>query len=919
MATPSVIQPTTTRQLYGPDTAAVASAAAAAAACADQPNAFITQNGRTFTCTSVNNANDATGNGGGGGGGIGIGGNGFIPSIALSTQNQLNSIFSGSALRILDTEALRQNLSHVSTAIREVYDDVMSRMNTIEHNIELNVYRGEIPSNFELYNKLTVTVPKIKQAKKSLLTWHTNIQDDLMDVGESLRKYDGVVGRLNSTLMTTTSATMNGLGIDELQLARQNLTKSRAMQRAVSQLAVIDTRIRNEMQALQLNLNEMASGVLRSSNTDNIVNLRDIMALITGLYTDNSPLTRVQRKLAGIINNTPVQFKLDTIDMRVIDENTIKVQPNVYNDNQRMYIQPQSEVYYPAPPQPPQVVPTITRINDSQVYDFNDINSIAAHLANYQGNVEGGVAADNIENIDDSTILVRLNNIQNDTIMTPEALHNLNKLESQIMANLTAAPLYSQIIEKISDIRKTNMPEPLLMTLRQMATNPGFGFTARSRASVMKMNLLRNTFIDEQVQQLNKALDDIIILADRTIENDLNSSDTNEVYQNAMFTEYNTVNAPNAVLSRIMLKGLDSMHKEFVNKQNLYLVQRYSKYIKTLNDNINALDKTLPPNDPNRNQRISAIVLEMQSEKTLIDDEVRVIRQKQLQEMRSLFRGIVDYAAINRSSSGAAEDQYMAKLNEFTQQLKAEQISMMVNGSEQQQQNVFQINLPTTPPQPTNENTLIPNMIIDDEMNGTVDQQQFDLQQQQQFNLQQQQQQFELERQQSTTRANLVAETLSQPNVTPISYRTQSNNIIRQATPFGSMSQDSTRSNTAFSGSTSYTGRPFSTASSEYTQFSTDSMSTTATGSQTPVPPTSRRPLIPISEISESVTSVFSASTPTASSSSTSFMPYFNFDATPVQQQIQASLNRDLNTSARNNTAPNINMADDNATDMDAL
>lgn len=323
----------TTYQLYGQNQNGPQQNAVYYGTQPSPPRRVITRNDRVFTCDSnVNNV----GGGGGGTGNVGIafggvGGAGIMGGVGDdATVSQLNDAFSGTSLRILNTNIVRNNLSDVSAAIRNVYTTIVERIDAKEREIESSVANGTIAKDFELFNRLVVTVPKIKQARKSLSAWHSNTQDDLRDVSDTIRKYDAIAGRLKSALMMNVTSGAGGLMGNPLASARQQLSKSRAMQRAISQIVVSDGRIRSQMQDIQLNLNEISSGVLRSSAKDASVDVMAIMALVNDLYKNDEPLSRVLLELAQIINSTPVQYTLDTQTMRLIEADQIlppKIEP----------------------------------------------------------------------------------------------------------------------------------------------------------------------------------------------------------------------------------------------------------------------------------------------------------------------------------------------------------------------------------------------------------------------------------------------------------------------------------------------------------------------------------------------------------------------------------------------------------------
>ncbi|ATZ81557.1 hypothetical protein DiNV_CH01M_ORF69 [Drosophila innubila nudivirus] len=228
-----------------------------------------------------------------------------------ANRNVLNLDFS-----LLNIDLLRDNLNVINDEVKNVILSIKKWLYDMEADFELKVALGDVDLDSKLFNRVNMIIPKIDQSKKSLDAWYSEFLDLNVDLSESFSDYSNIAARIESTCATG-SFVGGGLPENVVTVAKQNASKSKAIQRQTTRLLSIDVKIRNQMQKITFKINELSTGILRYGARKEL-NLNTLSEAFDSLGQKDTPLMRVQKNLSQLINSTQVQYNLNTMPATLI-------------------------------------------------------------------------------------------------------------------------------------------------------------------------------------------------------------------------------------------------------------------------------------------------------------------------------------------------------------------------------------------------------------------------------------------------------------------------------------------------------------------------------------------------------------------------------------------------------------------------
>ncbi|AUQ43954.1 putative gp124-like protein [Esparto virus] len=442
----------------------------------------ITSNDRKFTC--------------------GFGSCTYSPNVdELNRTSYNNSNILNLDFTIFNVTVLRDNLDFVSDEVLKVYNSINSWLTFMEQDFELKFNVGDITLNNELYNKLTVAIPKIEQARKSIDAWYSEFQDSTFDLTNTLSDYASIVSKLDSLNMSNTY--IRGLPNTAIAIAKENIAKTKDIQRQMTRMLRIDTTIRNQMQQLSMKIKELSTGILRYGDRKEL-NLNTLEKIFITLSNRVSPLMRVQTQLANIINSTPINFNLTTPEVPIIQ--------NVPNKYEPKAMTVQDEIY---------ILNRLKDIKNFNIYTsatapkIDAINSyIDEHLRNSQYYAEmkkiyNNIILNNVPSVLIETIAQQSANSEGIYILS----HRVRKLIQNI---LPQDEIYRDRLNEINNIITSTITSML-----NIKTEPDNNFNNTTAPEPM--------LVDDYVQPVTKDIDDVNILNQ---SNTLNNMSNNDGFRN---------------------------------------------------------------------------------------------------------------------------------------------------------------------------------------------------------------------------------------------------------------------------------------------------------------------------------------------------------------------------------------------------
>lgn len=256
---------------------------------------FITGNDRRFTCGYGECGNAAD-----------FRANGALPN------NMYNFDFT-----LFNVQALRDNLDASFQSLKIARDELINWIELSENDVAFKVNAGVIPRDASLFNKLTNVVPRINKFKRLINAWFVSTQDLVYELSATLTNYDNISIKLQM-LGVNPTVTYNTLTDNVVAIARKNLSRSKSIQQQTNKLIVVDAKIRDLLVKLQNKNNEFSSGMLKYSEENTVLDLKEVVNVINSLGGKDSPLVALQKSLSETLNAQPIRFRIDTPDVNLL-------------------------------------------------------------------------------------------------------------------------------------------------------------------------------------------------------------------------------------------------------------------------------------------------------------------------------------------------------------------------------------------------------------------------------------------------------------------------------------------------------------------------------------------------------------------------------------------------------------------------
>lgn len=209
---------------------------------------------------------------------------------------------------ILNIPLLLKDLDAVMAIVKELYESYLQWLYKLEYEFLIRTETGEIAMDLRLFNRIAGVIPRMRRAHKLLRTWYADFLNCCNKLSDLLLQYQKICIQLKSLDATTSEGGTGIMQPNVIALAKANLSRSKAIQRARTRIMTLDSKIRAAMQEISFLIRDLKSGILRiNQDNDRVVfNLNEITEALTDLSQTNSPLVQIYEKLATIINKTPI-------------------------------------------------------------------------------------------------------------------------------------------------------------------------------------------------------------------------------------------------------------------------------------------------------------------------------------------------------------------------------------------------------------------------------------------------------------------------------------------------------------------------------------------------------------------------------------------------------------------------------------
>lgn len=251
----------------------------------------ITSNDRRFTCTSnfcsIFNRNEPT-----------------------SDVFKLN-------FTLFNTDTILSEIDILTESAKQAINAYISWIDNLEMQVELKRSANEIKPTMALFNRLDSLIPRVVRGRKILNAWHMNFMQDVSDLSDLVLQYTDASARI--TELNNQSQSNFGLAVNTVTVAKQNISKSKSIDRQITKILSLDSKIRNLTRVLNFSLKELAIGIIKLPDNSNF-NINLLVEGFKELNTHASPLQRIQQKLSEIINSTPRDYNLQTAPLMTVDQ-----------------------------------------------------------------------------------------------------------------------------------------------------------------------------------------------------------------------------------------------------------------------------------------------------------------------------------------------------------------------------------------------------------------------------------------------------------------------------------------------------------------------------------------------------------------------------------------------------------------------
>lgn len=211
--------------------------------------------------------------------------------------------------KVLDVDELRRDLERMATTLARSVDEYKQWLTSREAEFELRFLANDFTRDVALFNKLNGVVSRVRQARKRLNGWYSHIQELLANALDLLGSYSEsatLVRTYGEADFTTINAGISF--ISPIAFAKRNVSKVRGLQRHLNTLALTETRLKTAIVNLRTQMEAFARGVVR--NDGKLLDLAEVGKIVSELTDDNTPLLRVQQRLAAAINSTQLNVNV---------------------------------------------------------------------------------------------------------------------------------------------------------------------------------------------------------------------------------------------------------------------------------------------------------------------------------------------------------------------------------------------------------------------------------------------------------------------------------------------------------------------------------------------------------------------------------------------------------------------------------
>lgn len=207
----------------------------------------------------------------------------------------------------MNMEELRAAILESSRQLGDRVDEYKSWIETKEAMFESSYMFNDINANVELFNKVNNVIGRLRQGLKILNGWYGNMQSLEARVLDDAESYDKVRAVINTLeLLSHTQMYATGLPVNTVDVAKSNLTRSKSINRQLSRILAAEVRLRGSLTEYESEIGSFNRNVIRYNGK--ILDLKELGKLVDSLSDNETPLNRVQKSLATLINNNTVDY-----------------------------------------------------------------------------------------------------------------------------------------------------------------------------------------------------------------------------------------------------------------------------------------------------------------------------------------------------------------------------------------------------------------------------------------------------------------------------------------------------------------------------------------------------------------------------------------------------------------------------------
>lgn len=398
-----------------------------------QPSMPIRSNDRTFSC----NGGDCTNNNSNGMNNNGNNFNGNFPNNNNNNNNNLprDNVNYGNNLlnlnlQIYNVQGLLQYADELDSiaiaSCREYNDILLIKESSIEYRVDFN----DIPADQNTFNRINAVLPKLRQGRKVIDEWLRDFQYKTEDLRENLREYEETLVTIQNIYDNLTFAANN---VNVVQLAKQNVSKSKVIQKRINTLASLNVEINRQLQDINFKLRDLYNGTLRvkKDRTDKRVNIVDLLNSLNVITNEDvTPLNRVQNYIANIINSKPNNFVLKTNPMK---------RSEYIND----------------------IVDSVRKSRNikTSVNNYNSSNSNSGGIgSNSNSSNSGGGIGNNIQsnNITEDEFRTKMMDLMNNSYYDTTTSKRYDEVFNRVLERFKNSPSYNDILGLINKFRVEN-------------------------------------------------------------------------------------------------------------------------------------------------------------------------------------------------------------------------------------------------------------------------------------------------------------------------------------------------------------------------------------------------------------------------------------------------------------------------------